>query len=1003
MPVEFEIQKTLNINGAKAIREFGVSRFNEECRKIVLRYTSEWKKFVERSGRWVDFSRQYRTMDMSFMESVWWAVRSLWERGLIYEGLKCVPYSWAMNTPLSNFEVNLNYKQVQDPAITLRAQLIGDIRGKLGLSNIPDLPVYAYVWTTTPWTLPSNLALAVSDTINYSLILNATDKEINIVASNLVTTHFPELASKGRKKKNDNTDDKIEKFHILGEVSGEKLIGLEYTPFFPYFENERANKAFRIYKGDFVTAEDGTGIVHLAAFGEDDLKLFIENGLSVIDPVDEDGRFTEAVPDYAGMFVKDADQKIINDLKARHVLVKHGTVEHSYPYCWRTDTPLIYKPISTWFVKVEAIRDELVENNQQINWVPEHVKEGRFGNWLAGARDWAISRNRFWGTPIPVWKCKKCGHTLCLGSVKELEDRCGEKIEDLHSHFIDKYFWACDKCDGGEMCRVPEVLDCWFESGSMPYAQGHYPFENKDEFELNFPADFIAEGLDQTRGWFYTLLVLSTALLRRPAFKNVVVNGIVLAEDGKKMSKSLRNFPPPDEIMDTYGADAMRLYLLASPATRAEDLRFSDKGVQQVLRQTLLPLWNAYNFLVTYALVDKWTPDKHEYKHSDNLLDRWILSKVGSLVESVDYALSNYKLYAAVPPILDFVDQLTNWYIRLNRRRFWAGNSKTEQKDKYAAYATLHRVLLTFVRVMAPLAPFVTDEIFRNLSKGVKGLEPESVHLNHFPKLSELEGAEIHPELEHAMELFEEIILLGRNVRNQHGLKVRQPLCKMTIIFPDKDVIGRIKMLDGYIRDELNIKNIEYTTEEAKYVALKAQLNTKLLGSVLGPKLGSSGMNELRKIVENMPSTEIWNIEKGGSIKFKDLEFSLKDILVTRTVNPGIKAAASSGRITIMLDTNLTAELRLEGLARDFVNRVQKLRKETGFDVSDRIIVKYMTAAPHILSALEQNRKYIMEEVLAVEMIEVKNESEIAIADQAVEPQEIEGKAIIIALQRMQG
>ncbi len=993
MPVEFEIQKTLDLHGAKAIREFGVDRFNEECRKIVLRYTKEWERFVERSGRWVDFSRQYRTMDLQFMESIWWAVKSLWERDLIYEGVKNVPYSWAMNTPLSNFEVNLNYKQVQDPAVTVRARIIGDVASHLGLNSLPDVAINAWIWTTTPWTLPSNMALAVGSEMSYSLVYSEKNAEIAIVASDLSDTLFLEL---------NNEDSGVE---VLAKVSGSDLEGLEYKPFFEYFEAERANNAFRIYTADFVTADEGTGVVHCASFGEEDLALFLSKGLTVVDPVDEDGCFTDEVPELAGLQVKEADSKIISMLKEKQLMVKHMTIEHSYPFCWRTETPLIYKSISTWFVKVEKLRDELLANNSEIHWVPEHIRDGRFGNWLANARDWAISRNRFWGTPIPIWRCGKCGHRYCVGSVAELEELTKTKLEDIHSHFIDSLSFSCSEC-GNEMHRVPEVLDCWFESGSMPYAQAHYPFESKEEFEDNFPADFIAEGLDQTRGWFYTLLVLSTALFGRPAFKNVIVNGIVLAEDGKKMSKSLKNYPSPDKVMEEFGADSMRLYLLSSPATRADDLRFSEAGVRQIVRQTLLPLWNAYNFLVTYALVDNWSPEQSQSEASQNLLDRWILSKAGSLIEGVDYALSSYHLYAALPPILDFVDQLTNWYIRLNRRRFWAGNAEAEREDKFHAYTTLHRVLLAFTRVMAPLAPFISEEIFKNLSQGVQGICPDSVHLNPYPRLSELGGATVQPELEQAMELFEEIILLARNVRNNHGLKVRQPLAKLTVVYPDADVLERIKLLDGYIKDEINIKEVEYVSDEEQFVSLKAQLNTKKLGSVLGPKLGSKGMNSLRKSIVSLSTEKIRAVEAGETIELEGETLGVDDLVIKRDVKPGIKAAASSGQITIALDIMLTSELRREGLARDFVNRVQKLRKELDFEVSDRIVIKYMTACPHILGALDVHKDYVMEETLAVALESVTTEDEIkpkSPGEPNPEPQEIEGKAVIIALSRIQG
>ncbi len=1009
LPVEFEIQKALDLHGAKAIRAFGVANFNEECRKIVLRYTQEWRAFVERSGRWVDFEREYRTMDLDYMESIWWVFKRLWDRGLVYQGLKCVPYSWAINTPLSNFEANLNYKDVQDPAVTVRAEVISDVAQHLGLKLSPTKSrVFAYVWTTTPWTLPSNLALAVGPTLNYSLVANPKDNEIAIVASSLLIKIFPELASaiaeNGAKAK--DADGR----QVLAEVAGEKLVGLEYRPFFDYFEKERAQNAFRIYPGNFVLDTDGTGIVHCASFGEDDVVLFQANNIAVIDPVDEDGRFQAEVTDFAGLNVKEADSKIIAFLKERKALVKHETIVHSYPFCWRTDKPLIYKSISTWFVRVEQIRDELVQMNKIINWVPPHIKEGRFGKWLEGARDWAISRNRYWGTPIPIWKCESCNSLSCLGSVQELEQLTGEKIADLHSHFIDQLTFACTECSGTKR-RIAEVLDCWFESGAMPYAQAHYPFKSKEEFEQNFPADFIAEGLDQTRGWFYTLLVLSTALFGRPAFRNVIVNGIVLAEDGKKMSKSLKNYPPPDEVMNEFGADAMRLYLLDSAATRGEDLRFSKAAVRDIVRQTILPLWNAYNFFVTYARVDGWTPAKAPQDRSENLLDQWILSKAASLVEGVDQAIGSYRLYAATQPILEFVDQLTNWYIRLNRRRFWAGNTDEEREDKAHAYTTLHTVLLAFVRTLAPLAPFISEEIFQNLVSDMEGVAKDSVHLLPFPRVEELKGAEVNTRLEQAMEVFEEVILLGRSVRNAEEIKVRQPLPRITVIHPSAEMIADLKPLDSYIREELNIRLVEYTPQEEQYVTLSAQLNTKLLGQVLGPKLGSAGMAELRKKVEALTTADLRSIEQGGTVSLavdghEDFQFGFEEILIKRKVRSELKAAASSGRVTIVLDTSISPELRLEGLAREFVNRVQKLRKDNGFEVQDRIVMLYMTACPQLTMALEEHKNYVMRETLTVEMREVRSENEITPKGSSVVipfAQEIDGKAVVISLMRIQG
>lgn len=982
LPVEFEIQKALNLYGSKAIEEFGIGAFNEECRKIVLRYTKEWEHFVLRSGRWADMSRQYRTMDLDFMESVWWALKRLWERGLVYESVKSVAYSWAANTPLSNFEANLNYQMTQDPAVTCRLKILGDAATRLSIDTA-GLSINAYIWTTTPWTLPSNMALAVNPELDYSLI--KTDKEIAVVASALVSKFFGEEGEVAAS------------FTELRVVKGRELLGLEYEPFFPYFEDKRVENAFRIYPGEFVSAEEGTGIVHCASFGEDDVILFKANNIPIIDPLDADGKFVAPVTDFLGLNFKESDSKVVQELKRSGKLVLHKTIEHSYPFCYRTNTPLLYRAIPTWFVNVEKIREELVQVNKTVHWVPEHIRDGRFGKWLEGAKDWAISRNRYWGTPVPIWKCDRSDEMVCIGSVEELEKLSGHKVEDLHRHYIDDLTWP--SAAGGTMRRVPHVLDCWFESGSMPYAQVHYPFENKEFFEKNFPADFIGEGLDQTRGWFYTLMVLSTALFGRPAFRNVIVNGIVLAEDGKKMSKSLKNYPPPDEVMNEFGADAMRLYLLASAASRGEEIRFSKTGVKDVVRQNLLPLWNAYNFLVTYARVDGWTPKDAAKDPSPNLLDRWIVSKVSSLTQEVDKALSFYHLYSAAPCILDFIDQLTNWYIRLNRRRFWAGNTTEERQDKNHAYTTLHRVLLTFTRVLAPLAPFVSDEIFKNLSKGVEGLEFESVHLAPFPELSEFHGHAVDPALERAMELFEEVILLGRSLRNEQKLPIRQPLQRLTVIHPDRKLIDGVAQLERYIRDELNLKEVEFSTDETERVQLKAQLNTKTLGKTLGPKLGSDGMKRLRATIDSLSTEELHRVEAGGKVSCEGIELGLQDLLIRREVKGG-DAAASSGQITVVLDTTITPELRLEGLAREFVNRVQKMRKDAGFEVTDRISIRYMSADTRVDYAISENKSYIMGETLAIELEPSSSELEMKREADFLAMQEIDSKTVVVAIKR---
>lgn len=954
VPVEFEIQKTLELKGAKDIEDFGIDRFNEACREIVLRYTAEWEEFVTRSGRWVDFNRQYRTMDLEFMESIWWVFKTLWDRGLIYEGQKCVPYSWAMSTPLSNFEANLNYKTVQDPAVTVRVPIKSFSHEALSEGET----VFLHLWTTTPWTLPSNMAVAVSGEMAYGIFKNQKTGEVFVISQDRAN------AVLGKKWK------KEDKFELLGEVQGRELAGLSYEPLFDYFTDKAGEKAFKVYAEDFVTSEDGTGLVHLASFGEDDLGVFQREGIPVIDPVDADGNFTELVSDFSGENIKSSDSSIISHLKKQQKLVDHRTIEHSYPFCWRTNQPLIYRAISTWFVQVEEFKDKLQAHNQSINWVPGHLKDGRMGKWLEGARDWAISRNRYWGTPLPLWRCDDCGTIECFGSVGDLETASGREITDLHRHHIDDIKIPCKECSGN-LERVPEVLDCWFESGSMPYAQAHYPFENKEKFEEGFPADFIAEGLDQTRGWFYTLLALSTALFDKPAFKNVIVNGILLAEDGKKMSKSLKNYPPPEKVMNEIGADAMRLYLLSSAACRGEELRFSEKGVQLVLRQTILPLWNAYNFFVTYALADNWETPKSldEQSQVTNPLDRWILSKLGSLVEKVDDSMSNYLLYASVPPVIEFIEQLTNWYIRLNRRRFWS-TDEDRSEDKNQAYQTLYGVLKVLPRVLAPLAPFVSEEIHRNLrSDGDK----ESVHLESFPTLGDLglnEG-DIDRDLEKAMELFEEVILLARSLRNDSGLKVRQPLSQLTVIYPEPEILKRLQELEAYIKDELNIKNLVWTTEEEEFVELTAKLNTKKLGKELGPKLGSGGMKDLRNLVEGMSGAEIRNLESGVPLEFQGLSLGIDDLIISRKVKE-VEAGensesllGSSGRISVELVTSLSPQLIEEGLAREFVNRTQKARKDFDLHVSDRIELRCATNDSALKKALVGHEEYIKRETLA--------------------------------------
>lgn len=923
LPIENMIEKEIGISGAGAIEEYGIGKFNEDCRASVLRYVEEWKATVDRMGRFVDFEETYKTMDVNFMESVWWVFGELWKKGLVYEGYKVMPVSPQMGTPLSNFEANLNYHMDTDPSLTVKFPL------KKGDKN------YLLVWTTTPWTLISNLAVAVSPHIEYVKVRFKSGDETYILAKSRLSAYFKNI-------------DEIE---ILETMKGIELVSLGYIPLFDHLKKEASRKAFQVFEADFVSDADGTGIVHMApAFGEDDFNVCQKNGIDPICYVDQQCRFTAEVPEYRGQFVKEADKDIIRRLKARGLVFHQGTIQHRYPHCWRTDEPLIYKVVQTLFVSVEKIKDRLINSNEQIHWVPEHIKHGRFGKWLENAKDWAISRNRFWGTPIPVWKSED-GDVIVIKSLDELEKLTGVRPSDLHRHFVDKLI--INK-KGKIYHRIPEVFDCWFESGSMPYAQDHFPFENKEIVMKNFPADFIAEGLDQTRGWFYTLNVLSTALYDKPAFKHCIVNGIVLAEDGQKMSKRLKNYPDPAYMFDKYGADAVRLYLMHSPVVYADDLHFSEKGVEGVLRQFLIPLWNSYVFLATYANIYQWVPTNDFRKKPEANIDRWILSRLQHLIKNVEKGLDEYALSAAVEPFIDFIDELTNWYIRRNRSRFWSDEDTPSRRE---AFETLYYVLIELVKLSACFVPFISERIFRSLRTDTMA---ESVHLTDFPKYN---AALFDEALEAEMEITKIVVGLGHYLRKEHKCRVRQPLACAHIICSDWGRIDMLKRQKILILDELNVKDVIFHLEEKDFVNYLCKPNFRVLGKKVGSK-----MNIVKNIVENFDANTAVKFLNQESVIIRvegeEIELTADDVIVERKEKEGLVASSEAG-ITVSLDLSLNEALIAEGLAREIINKVNTMRKNQGFDVTDRIQV-VLSAPKEVESAYRSYKELIDGEVLAL-------------------------------------
>lgn len=927
LPIEHEIDKLLGMSSQEAVEKIGIKGYNDECRGIVQRYTAEWEKTITRIGRWVDFDNDYKTMEPWYMESVWWVVKQLWEKELIYRGEKIVPFSTALGTVLSNFEASSNYQDVQDPAVTVLFKLV-------------DEETWIAAWTTTPWTLPSNLALCVGNDIDY-IKVHDTQRDLYFI---LARDRLEEIG-------------KNRELVVVEEMKGNSLAGKQYHPLFPYFSHLREQGAFQILADDYVSTNSGTGIVHLApAFGEDDFRILkAANIRATVCPVDMAGKFTDEVSDFAGLHVKEADKPVIRYLKEAGNLYKQDVIVHSYPFCPRSDTPIIYRAIDSWYVKVEQMRSQLLDVNEEINWVPAHIKHGRMGNWLQGAVDWAISRNRYWGTPLPIWVNNETGKQVCIGSRAELAALTGVMVDDLHRENVDPLSFRIDG-EAGVYQRIEEVLDCWFESGSMPYAQLHYPFENESLFKQGFPAEFIAEGLDQTRGWFYTLIVLGTALFGKNPFKNVIVNGIVMAEDGKKMSKRLRNYTPPDALMESYGADALRLYLINSGLVKAEEQRFSDAGVKEMVRRALLPWLNAFKFFNTYAEIDGWVPVSRPVQN-DNIIDQWILSRLQTLKSAIAHEMEQYHLYNVVPALFKFIEDLTNWYIRLNRPRFW---SEGMNESKQNAFATLYTIIYELSLSMAPFAPFLAETVYQYLPKSEQA--PESVHLCQYP-LADV--TRMQAKLEQAVEQMQNIILLGRQKRNQEKVKTKIPLARLMIIHRDRELLAEIARVEDYIKAELNVKTIEYSTSESDFIELYAKPNS----AILGKRLGKS-FKHFKQLIEKLDRDTINQYQQTGQLVIENEVFSAEDILVFREAKTG-SDVVSNRFISIDLNCELDDALIAEGLAREVVNRIQKTRKDQGFQVADRIEIS-LSASSELMYAVRQHKDYIMQETLALSLTETE-------------------------------